>query len=119
MKTYTQLIEDIEQRRAQLRQRQLRQTQRHKERVASYQAARRKSQEKEQLKREIANRIRRELQMEQTPAMTQTPFNVMKAREQAKGGIRHRTHVHNELAREAGAQQAEKRARLKAIMSRE
>ena len=118
MKTYTQLIEDIEQRRAELRQRQLKQMQQHKERVASHQAAiqhsRKKAQEKEQLKSEI----KRELQAEQSPGMTQTPFNIMKAREQAKGGIRHRTHVHNELAREAEAQQAAKRARMKAIMSR-
>jgi hypothetical protein len=55
---------------------------------------------------------------EQDPHMTPTSFNVAKAREQAKGGIQHRKHVHGELAREAGAQQSAKNARLKAIMSR-
>ena len=55
---------------------------------------------------------------EQDPHMTPTTFNVVKAREQAKGGIQHRKHVHGELAREAGAQQAAKQSRLKAIMSR-
>jgi hypothetical protein len=55
---------------------------------------------------------------EQDPHMTPTTFNVVKAREQAKGGIQHRKHVHGELAREAGAQQAAKQARIKAIMSR-
>ena len=55
---------------------------------------------------------------EQDPHMTPTTFNVMKAREQAKGGIQHRKHVHGELASEAGAQQAAKNARMKAIMSR-
>ena len=56
--------------------------------------------------------------MEQIPPMNLKPFNVMKAREQAKGGIAHRKHVHGELAREAGTQQAAKNARIKAIMSR-
>ena len=55
---------------------------------------------------------------EQDPHMNPTPFNVAKAREQAKGGIVHRKHVHGELAREAGAQQAAQQRRLKAIMSR-
>ena len=55
---------------------------------------------------------------EQDPHMTPTPFNIIKAREQAKGGIIHRRHVHGELAREAGAQQAAKQARIKSIMSR-
>jgi hypothetical protein len=55
---------------------------------------------------------------EQDPHMNPTAFNVVKAREQAKGGIQHRKHVHGELAREAGAQQAAKQARIKAIMSR-
>ena len=55
---------------------------------------------------------------EQDPHMTPTPFNIMKAREQAKGGIQHRKHVHGEIARETSAQQADKRARIKAILSR-
>ena len=59
-----------------------------------------------------------ELQLEQTPHMTPTPFNIMKAREQAKGGIKHRVHVHQEIGAEARAQQTAKRARMKAIMSR-
>lgn len=59
-----------------------------------------------------------ELQLEQDPHMTPTPFNIMKAREQARGGIAHRRHVHQELAREAGAQQTAKRQRLNKLMSK-
>lgn len=59
-----------------------------------------------------------ELQLEQDPHMTPTPFNIMKAREQARGGIAHRRHVHGELAREAGAQQTAKRQRLNKLMSK-
>ena len=55
---------------------------------------------------------------EQTPHMTPTPFNVMKAQAQARGGIAHRRHVHQEIGAEARAQEAAKRARMKAIMSR-
>lgn len=76
-------------------------------------------------KREAERQARREredqqeeLQLEQDPHMTPTPFNIMKAREQAKGGIANRRHIHGELAREAGAEQAAKKARIKAIMSR-
>lgn len=56
--------------------------------------------------------------MEQTPHMNPTPFNVMKAQAQAKGGVAHRKHVHQEIGAEARAQEAAKRARMKAIMSR-
>lgn len=56
--------------------------------------------------------------MEQSPSMKQTPFNKMKARAQASGGIQHRKHVHQELGAEARAQQAAKRANMKAILSR-
>lgn len=56
--------------------------------------------------------------MEQVPNMTPTAFNVMKAKEQAKGGIAHRRHVHQELGAEARAQQAQKRAEMRAILSR-
>lgn len=55
---------------------------------------------------------------EQDPHMNPTPFNVMKAREQVKGGIQHRRHVHQEIGAEARAQEAAKRARMKTIMSR-
>ncbi len=58
------------------------------------------------------------MQLEQDPHMTPTPFNIMKAREQARGGIAHRRHVHGELAREAGAQQTAKRQRLNKLMSK-
>ena len=56
--------------------------------------------------------------MEQIPPMDPKPFNVIKSREQARGGIAHRRHVHQELGAEARAQQAAKQARLKALMSK-
>lgn len=121
MKTFQQFNEDVDrltQRKQQLRQRRLKQMAAHKEKVTAYQESqkRRKSKEveREQLKREI----KREMQTEQSPEMEQTPFNIMKAREQVRGGIAHRRHVHGELAREAGAQQTAKRQRLKALMSK-
>ena len=55
---------------------------------------------------------------EQDPHMTPTPFNVAKAQAQAKGGIAHRRHVHQEIGAEARAQQSAKNARMKAILSR-
>lgn len=129
LKTYQQFNEDIEQRRLELRQKQLERQQAQKEKVAQYQQAQKEKRaqqiaaqqekiaaqkEREELKKEIE----RELQTEQSPSMELTPFNIMKAREQAKGGIAHRKHVHGEIAREAGVQQAEKRARIRSIMNR-
>ena len=58
------------------------------------------------------NQRNEELQLEQSPHMDQTPFNIMKAREQAKGGIRHRIHVHQEIGAEARAQEAAHQRRL-------
>jgi len=55
---------------------------------------------------------------EQDPHMNPTPFNVEKMRAQAKGGIAHRRHVHQEIGAEARAQETAKRARMKAILSR-
>ena len=121
MKTFQQFNEDVDrltQRRQQLQQRQLKQMSAHKERVAAYQEAQRRKRQKQAERESLKQEIKRELQTEQTPVMQPTPFNTMKAREQAKGGIAHRRHVHGELAREAGAQQAAKRARLKALMSK-
>jgi hypothetical protein len=63
MKTYTQLSEDIASRRQELHQRRLDQMQSHKERVAQYQASqakqKQKASEKEQLKKEITQELRR------------------------------------------------------------
>lgn len=118
MKTYIQFCEDLQQRRTQLAKRQRENVSAFKKRVAakssSFKERLAKRKEREDLKREI----KRELQTEQTPHMNPTPFNIMKAREQAKGGIQHRKHVHGEIARETSAQQSAKRARMKEILSR-
>lgn len=121
MKTFQQFNEDVDrltQRRQQLRQRQLKQMAAHKQRVAAQQDASKKRFQKQREKEELKKEIRRELQLEQDPHMTPTPFNIMKAREQARGGIAHRRHVHGELAREAGAQQTAKRQRLNKLMTK-
>ena len=118
MKTFYQFQEDIEQRRQQLRQRQLDTAAAQREKVASYHAAQKERVQKQKEKEEIKQELRKELQTEQTPVMDLKPFNVMKAREQARGGIAHRRHVHQEIGAEARAQQTAKRARMKAIMSR-
>lgn len=121
MKTFQQFNEDVDrltQRRQQLRQRQLKQMAAHKEKIAAYQEAQKRRKSKEAEREQLKKEIKRELQTEQTPVMQPTPFNVMKAREQTRGGVSHRRHVHGELARSAGQEQAAKRARLKALMSK-
>jgi folate-dependent phosphoribosylglycinamide formyltransferase PurN len=75
MKTFQQFNEDIEQRRIQLRQRQLQaekervasaanyryaQMQAEKERVASYHSAQKKKKEREELKKEIKRELKRD-----------------------------------------------------------
>jgi hypothetical protein len=90
----------------------------YKEKSAAYQEAQNRKRAKQKEKEALKQEIKRELQLEQDPHMTPTPFNIMKAREQARGGIAHRRHVHGELAREAGAQQTAKRQRLNKLMSK-
>ena len=53
-----------------------------------------------------------ELQLEQSPHMDPTPFNIMKAQAQAKGGIAHRRHVHQEIGAEARRQETAHQRRL-------
>lgn len=61
---------------------------------------------------------KRELQTEQTPHMNPTPFNVMKARAQASGGMQQRRYAHQDLRTKGRAQEAEHQARMKEILSR-
>ena len=56
--------------------------------------------------------------MEQTPAMEPNEYNKQIARRQATQKSAHITHVHREIGAEARAQQSQKRAVVKAIMSR-
>ena len=56
--------------------------------------------------------------MEQIPPMDPKPFNVMKSKEQAKGGIAHRRHVHQEIGAAARSQEAAHQARLKSLMTK-
>jgi len=61
MKTFTQLSEDIEKRRQQLKQRQLKQVASQKQKVADYQSTQRQKQqaaaERESLKKEIKKEL--------------------------------------------------------------
>ncbi len=56
--------------------------------------------------------------MEQTPAMEPNEYSKQVARRQASQKSAHIKHVHQELGAEARAQQSQKRAEMKAIMSR-
>lgn len=56
--------------------------------------------------------------MEQTPHMEPNLYSQQVARRQAAQKSSHIKHVHSELGAEARAQQAQKRAEIKAIMSR-
>lgn len=130
MKTFHQFQEDIEQLRRGLET--LERQSAPKERLSARRRAAlertrqiHKSEKRKQQKyREQQAELRRqreqneELQLEQDPHMTPTPFNVMKSKAQAKGGIEHRKHVHQEIGAEARAQQSAKRARMRAILSR-
>lgn len=118
MKTFTQFNEDIEQRRKQLRQRQLDQMAAYKERATSHQSAQRKRQERQREREELKQEIKRELHTEQTPTMKPNPYNVMIARQQAKRKSTREIHAQQEMGAEARAQNAAKRERLRAIMSR-
>ena len=56
--------------------------------------------------------------MEQTPHMEPNLYSQQVARRQAAQKTSQIKHVHSELGAEARAQQAQKRAEMKAIMSR-
>jgi len=56
--------------------------------------------------------------MEQTPHMEPNEYNKQIARRQATQKTSQIKHVHGELGAEARAQQSQKRAEMKAIMSR-
>jgi len=118
MKTFTQFNEDIEQRRQQLRQRQLDQIMSHKEKVAEYQAERQRKLKKKKEREQIKQELKRELQTEQTPTMDPNLYSQQVARRQASQKSAHIKHVHTELGAEARAQQVAKNARMKAILSR-
>ncbi len=118
MKTFQQFNEDVDrltQRRQQLRQRQLKQMQAYKERVADHKEAQKRKRQREAEREEIKKELKRELQTEQTPVMKPNLYNQLVARRQAIQKGQQIRHVHGELAREAGAQQSAKRARLKAL----
>jgi hypothetical protein len=119
VKAIQKIKEDLEQRRQQLRQRQIDQMKSHKDKVASHQAAQRErqsaTQEREQLKKEI----KRELQSEQHPTMKPNEYNKQIARQSARWKGMQIRQAHGEMEHEAGAEVAAKKARLKAIMSRE
>lgn len=55
---------------------------------------------------------------EQSPMMKPTEYNKQIARRQVSQKTAHMRHVHQEIGAEARAQQAQKRAEMRAIMSR-
>ena len=118
MKTFRQFTEDLEQRRQELRQRQLDQMSTYKQNVASYQSAQKKRIAKQKEREDLKSEIKRELQTEQTPTMEPNEYNKQIARRQATQKSTHIRHVHSELGAEPRAQQSQKRAEMKAILSR-
>lgn len=126
MKTFQQFQENVEQLRRGLET--LERQSAPRERLAAKRAAakqrsktlasnfQRRQRERMQAQRErMRMQQKEELQLEQDPHMTPTPFNIIKAREQAKGGIKQRTHVHQEIGATARSQEAAHQARLKKL----
>lgn len=118
MKTYAQFNEDLEQRRKELRQRQLDQMATHKKRIELGQAAQRERSEYQKEREGLKREIKKELQIEQTPSMQPNEYNKQVARRQATQKSAQIRHVHQEIGAEARQQQNQKRLELKAIMSR-
>lgn len=116
MKTFQQFSEDIQQRRKQLRQRQLDQMAAHKERVADYQAVQAKTQQKRREREQLKQEIKKELQTEQVPSMEPNLYNQQVARRQAAQKSAQIRHVHQEIGAEAREQQAAKRERMRKLM---
>lgn len=118
VKSVKKIKEDLETRRAQLKQRQLDQVAAHKERVASYQAQQRKKRQASSERESLKQEIKRELQAEQTPTMEPNLYSQQVARRQAAQKTSQIKHVHQEIGAEARSQEAAKQRRLKAILSR-
>ena len=118
MKTFAQFSEDLEQRRQQLRQRQLDQMATQKQNVSSYQSAQRERIAKQREREQLKSEIKKELQTEQTPVMEPNFYNQIIARSQLSRKRERERHAQREMEREASAQQAQKRREMKAIMSR-
>lgn len=123
MKTFLQFNEDIDQRRKQLRQRQLDQMSAHKQKVASYHAAQKEKHDEGKEREKLKSEIKRELQAEQVPVMVskgEKPnlYNQLVARRQASQKSAHIKHVHQELGAEARSEREQRGKEMKAIMSR-
>lgn len=119
MKTYTQFFEDIEQRRQQLKQKQLKQVSAYNQRSTNHQVAQQERQKAATDREELKKEIKQELQTEQHPKMEPNKFNELIARRQVTQKSSQIKHVHQEIGAEARAQQAQKRAEMKAILSRD
>ena len=118
MKSYSQFCEDLEQRKQELAARQRENLQRFREKSAAAAQARKDQLAAKRDREVLKKELKAELKTEQTPAMEPNEYNKQSARRQATQKSAHITHVHRELGAEARAQQAQKRAEMKAIMSR-
>lgn len=117
-KKVAKILEDIQARRQELQQRRLDQMQSQKQKVADYREAQQERIEKQREREQIKKELRKELQTEQVPTTKPTYFNQQIAKRQAIQKSVHARHVQQEIGAEARAQQAQKRAEMKAIMSR-
>jgi hypothetical protein len=90
-----------------------------KERVQVQKNAQQERIEKQREREQIKKELKKELQLEQIPTTKPTYFNQQIAKRQAIQKSVHARHVQQEIGAEARAQQAQKRAEMRAIMSRD
>jgi hypothetical protein len=117
-KKIEKIKEDIEKRRQQLKQRQLQQVAAQKQKVSDYQSAQKEKQQAAAERETLKKEIKRELQSEQSPTMEPNLYSKQVAMRQGAQKTAQIKHVHQELGAEARAQQTQKRAEMKAILSR-
>jgi hypothetical protein len=119
MKTFSQLSEDLAQKRQELQQRRLDQMQAQKDRVQAQREAQQEKIEKQREREQIKKELKKELQLEQIPSMEPNFYNQLIAKSQLSRKRERESHAQREMEREASAQQKQKRAEMRAIMSRE
>jgi hypothetical protein len=100
---HAQMRQDYEERQQQLR--------------AKRQAEQERKEAERQARLERQNQ-QEDLQLEQHPHMPQTPFNIMKSKEQTRGSISRRNRIRTALDTKERTQQRSHNAILRAIMSR-
>ncbi len=110
--------EDLEARRQQLAQRQRDNVAAFKERSTASANAQKERVARQREREQLKSEIKRELQTEQTPTMEPNLYSQLVAKRQASQKSSIIKQVHSDLSAEKKAQEGQKRAEIKAIMSR-